>query len=194
MPSRRGRHAYQHRRLYIGFLDMPPCPVDVMSCGSSNFLINLGISILRSWRQIKYRTYINILMRQPKYKFGYGFSSLHKKYTTMDIPKDQKGVVFAYSGAPLEYKTIPVPQVGHDEVLVNIKYTGVCHTDLHAWKGILSVFSFDIGDWPPETKPNLVGGHEGAGIAVAVGSNVIDVKVGDHVGIKVVPSRFRHLS
>lgn len=35
------------------------------------------------------------------------------------------------------------------------------------------------------TKPNLVGGHEGAGIAVAVGENVHDVKVGDHVGIKV---------
>lgn len=112
----------------------------------------------------------------------------------MDIPKEQKGVIFAQSGAPLEYKTIPVPQVGHDEVLVNIKYTGVCHTDLHAWKGIFSVFSTDIGDWPLKTKPNLVGGHEGAGIAVAVGSNVNNVKVGDHVGIKVITSRFRHLS
>src|SRR5208282_5317425 len=103
----------------------------------------------------------------------------------MGIPKEQKAVIFAHSSAPLEYKTIPVPQVGHDEVLVNIKYTGVCHTDLHAWKGITSHFSADIGDWPLDTKPNLVGGHEGAGVAVAVGSNVNDVKIGDHVGIKV---------
>jgi D-arabinose 1-dehydrogenase-like Zn-dependent alcohol dehydrogenase len=43
-----------------------------------------------------------------------------------------------------------------------------------------------VGDWPLDTKPNLVGGHEGAGIAAAVGENVQDVKVGDHVGIKVV--------
>lgn len=42
-----------------------------------------------------------------------------------------------------------------------------------------------VGDWPLDTKPNLVGGHEGAGIAVAVGENVEDVKIGDHVGIKV---------
>jgi D-arabinose 1-dehydrogenase-like Zn-dependent alcohol dehydrogenase len=36
-----------------------------------------------------------------------------------------------------------------------------------------------------DTKPNLVGGHEGAGVAVAVGKDVHDVKIGDHVGIKV---------
>jgi D-arabinose 1-dehydrogenase-like Zn-dependent alcohol dehydrogenase len=43
----------------------------------------------------------------------------------------------------------------------------------------------DSGDWPLDTKPNLVGGHEGAGVAVAVGKDVHDVKIGDHVGIKV---------
>lgn len=41
----------------------------------------------------------------------------------MEIPKEQMGVVFARSGAPLEYKKIPVPKVGHDEVLINILYT-----------------------------------------------------------------------
>lgn len=43
-----------------------------------------------------------------------------------------------------------------------------------------------VGDWPLATKANLVGGHEGAGVAVAIGAAVKDVKVGDHVGIKVV--------
>jgi len=52
------------------------------------------------------------------------------------MAKEQMGVVFKTNNSPLEYKKITVPQVGHDEVLVNIKYTGVCHTDLHAWKGI----------------------------------------------------------
>jgi alcohol dehydrogenase, propanol-preferring len=53
----------------------------------------------------------------------------------MSIPKEQLGVVFKTNKAPLEYKKIPVPEVGNDEVLINIKFTGVCHTDLHAWKG-----------------------------------------------------------
>ena len=44
-----------------------------------------------------------------------------------------------------------------------------------------------VGDWPLDTKPNLVGGHEGAGVVVEVGSGVKDVNVGDHVGIKVSP-------
>ena len=55
------------------------------------------------------------------------------------IPTEQHGVIFATNNAPLEYKTIPVPKVGRDEVLVNIKYTGVCHTDLHAWKGTFCI-------------------------------------------------------
>jgi len=42
-----------------------------------------------------------------------------------------------------------------------------------------------VGDWPIPAKSNLVGDHEGAGIVVAVGSNVHDIKIGDHVGTKV---------
>jgi hypothetical protein len=54
------------------------------------------------------------------------------------------------------------------------KYSGVCHTDLHAV----------MGDWPVETKIPLVGGHEGAGVVVARGSLVDDVEIGDHAGVK----------
>lgn len=60
-------------------------------------------------------------------------------------------------------------------MLVNIKYSGVCHTDLHAVNG----------DWPLATKLPLVGGHEGAGVVVARGELVKDVEIGDHAGIKV---------
>jgi propanol-preferring alcohol dehydrogenase len=55
-----------------------------------------------------------------------------------------------------------------------VKYSGVCHTDLHAWKG----------DWPLPTKLPLVGGHEGAGIVVAKGSEVKNFEIGDYAGIK----------
>lgn len=72
------------------------------------------------------------------------------------------------------YKKIPVPKPGPDEVLVNIKFSGVCHTDLHAM----------LGDWPIAPKMPLVGGHEGAGVVVSRGELVKDVQIGDHVGIK----------
>lgn len=77
---------------------------------------------------------------------------------------------------PLEvvYKKVPVRTPGSDEVLVNIKYSGVCHTDLHAV----------LGDWPIPTKIPLIGGHEGAGVVVARGSNVTEIEIGDHAGIK----------
>ncbi|KAK8191768.1 chaperonin 10-like protein [Phyllosticta capitalensis] len=90
------------------------------------------------------------------------------------IPKTQMAQVFEKNGGPIEFKEIPVPEPGPDEVLINIKYSGVCHTDLHAWHG----------DWPLPTKLPLVGGHEGAGEVVKLGSLVNNVKVGDLAGVK----------
>lgn len=91
-----------------------------------------------------------------------------------EIPTTQWAQVVEKTGATPVYKQIPVAKPGADEVLVNIKYTGVCHTDLHAMKG----------DWPLATKMPLVGGHEGAGVVVARGELVKDVEIGDHVGVK----------
>lgn len=90
------------------------------------------------------------------------------------VPKEQWAQVIEKTGGPVEYKKIPVAKPGPDEVLVNIKFSGVCHTDLHALNG----------DWPLPTKLPLVGGHEGAGVVVAVGDLVTDVKIGDHAGVK----------
>ncbi len=92
-----------------------------------------------------------------------------------DIPEKQWAQVIEKTGGPVDYKQIPVAKPGPDEVLVNIKYSGVCHTDLHAING----------DWPLATKLPLVGGHEGAGVVVAKGELVTDVEIGDHAGIKV---------
>jgi propanol-preferring alcohol dehydrogenase len=68
-----------------------------------------------------------------------------------------------------------VQKPGPDEVLINVKFSGVCHTDLHAMEG----------DWPLATKLPLVGGHEGAGVVVAKGELVEDdIQIGDYAGIK----------
>lgn len=91
-----------------------------------------------------------------------------------NIPTEQWAQVIENVGGPVKYKKIPVQKPGPDEVLVNIKYSGVCHTDLHAVNG----------DWPIPTKLPLVGGHEGAGVVVAKGELVTDVEIGDHAGVK----------
>ena len=93
-----------------------------------------------------------------------------------NIPEKQWAQVIEKVGGPVEYKEIPVAKPGPGEVLVNIKYSGVCHTDLHAVNG----------DWPIPTKLPLVGGHEGAGYVVARGTGVTDedCKVGEAVGVK----------
>lgn len=95
-------------------------------------------------------------------------------YSQYTIPQLQKAVVFETNGGPLLYKDIAVPKPRPNELLINVKYSGVCHTDLHAWKG----------DWPLPTKLPLVGGHEGAGIVVGMGESVVGWKLGDLAGIK----------
>lgn len=94
---------------------------------------------------------------------------------TENIPKTQKAAVYDDYNSPLEIRDIPVPEIGADEVLVKIQFSGVCHTDLHAWHG----------DFPlPIKKPPIVGGHEGAGYIVKMGANVTNWKLGDRAGVK----------
>ncbi|PKS04915.1 hypothetical protein jhhlp_008280 [Lomentospora prolificans] len=90
------------------------------------------------------------------------------------IPTEQWAQVLEKTGGPITYKKIPVQKPGPDEVLINVKYSGVCHTDLHAV----------MGDWPLDTKLPLVGGHEGAGVVVAKGELVEEIEIGDYAGIK----------
>lgn len=92
----------------------------------------------------------------------------------MSIPKLQWAQVADKAGGPLELRQIPVPTPGPDEILVKIRYSGVCHTDLHAMKG----------DWPLPVKFPLVGGHEGAGHVVGKGELVKEFEIGDAAGIK----------
>jgi L-iditol 2-dehydrogenase len=67
----------------------------------------------------------------------------------------------------------PAP-VGDNEVRVNVKYCGVCGTDIHIYEG-------DGGS--ADVKPNTIIGHEFSGVIAEVGKNVKNLKVGDRVSI-----------
>lgn len=83
---------------------------------------------------------------------------------------DVKAAVAYEPGKPLTIETIHLegPQAG--EVLVEIKATGVCHTDAYTLSGK-----------DPEGLFPAILGHEGAGVVVEVGSGVTSLKPGDHV-------------
>lgn len=73
---------------------------------------------------------------------------------------------------PLTPTTVERRDVGPHDVLIEIKYCGICHSDLHNVRG----------EWGPATYP-LVPGHEIAGIVTEVGSEVTRHAVGDRVGV-----------
>jgi alcohol dehydrogenase, propanol-preferring len=76
-------------------------------------------------------------------------------------------------GRPLEIQDRPIPTPGPDQVLVRMEASGLCHTDIHAWRG----------DWPVKPTPPFVPGHEGVGIVEAIGAGVTRVGEGDRVAI-----------
>lgn len=83
-----------------------------------------------------------------------------------------KAAVVHELGGKLVVDDVAIPTPGPLDALVKVEYSGVCHTDLHAAHG----------DWPVKPTPPFIPGHEGAGVVVAVGSEVTRVKVGDRVG------------
>ncbi|GAA5199684.1 NAD(P)-dependent alcohol dehydrogenase [Arthrobacter gyeryongensis] len=68
--------------------------------------------------------------------------------------------------------TIERRDVGAHDVLIEIKYAGICHSDIHTVRG----------DWGPQSYP-LAPGHEIAGIITEIGPEVTSHKVGDRVGV-----------
>jgi threonine 3-dehydrogenase len=71
-------------------------------------------------------------------------------------------------GLWLEHR--PVPEIGPDDVLIRVRKTGICGTDIHIW---------NWDDWAQRTVPvPLVTGHEFAGEIVELGRNVTDLTIG----------------
>ena len=83
---------------------------------------------------------------------------------------DSRAAIAFEAGKPLEIETVQLDGPKAGEVLVEIKATGICHTD-----------EFTRSGADPEGLFPAVLGHEGAGIVVDVGDGVTSVAKGDHV-------------
>ena len=83
---------------------------------------------------------------------------------------DVRAAVAFEAGKPLEITTVQLEGPRAGEVLVEIKATGICHTD-----------EFTLSGADPEGIFPAILGHEGAGVVVDVGPGVRSLKKGDHV-------------
>ena len=81
-----------------------------------------------------------------------------------------RAAVARAAGKPLTIEEVDLEGPKAGEVLVEIKATGVCHTDAYTLSG---------AD-PEGIFPSILG-HEGAGVVVETGPGVTSVKTGDHV-------------
>jgi len=76
------------------------------------------------------------------------------------------------AGQPLAPTVIERRAVGPDDVLIQIEFAGICHSDIHTVNG----------DWGPQPFP-VVPGHEIVGVVTEVGSAPTRHRVGDRVGV-----------
>ncbi len=83
---------------------------------------------------------------------------------------DVRAAVAFEAGKPLEIVTVQLEGPKEGEVMIEIKATGICHTDAFTLSG----------DDPEGVFPAILG-HEGAGVVVEVGAGVKSLKMGDHV-------------
>jgi threonine 3-dehydrogenase len=84
-----------------------------------------------------------------------------------------KALVKARSEPGIWMEDRPVPQIGPEDVLVKVRKTGICGTDIH-------IYNWD--EWARKTVPvPMVTGHEYAGEIAAIGSDVKNLKVGQRV-------------
>jgi len=75
-------------------------------------------------------------------------------------------------GEALVPTTISRRDLGPNDVLIEIKFSGICHSDIHTVRG----------EWGPKPYP-LVVGHEIAGIVTGLGADVTTHQIGDRVGV-----------
>ena len=83
---------------------------------------------------------------------------------------DVRAAVAFAAGQPLQIETVQLEGPREGEVLVEIKATGICHTDKYTLSGA-----------DPEGLFPAILGHEGAGVVVDVGPGVTSLTKGDHV-------------
>lgn len=90
----------------------------------------------------------------------------------MNLPETMKAMVLEKKGERLKEKTVPVPRINSNQVLIKIAACGVCRTDLHI-----------IDQELTNPKLPLIPGHEIVGRVVKVGENVRKFKINERVGV-----------
>ena len=86
---------------------------------------------------------------------------------------EMKALAKTSPGPGLEMIHAPVPEIGPEDVLIRVKKTGICGTDIHIW---------DWDEWAAKTVPvPLITGHEFAGEIVEMSRNVEGLHLGQRV-------------
>ncbi len=80
--------------------------------------------------------------------------------------------VVVHEPGNVRVEDVPMPEVGPKDALVQVAACGICGTDIHIIDG----------EFPPTTYPIIIG-HEFGGTVTQIGSDVVDFKVGDRVGV-----------
>ena len=80
-----------------------------------------------------------------------------------------KAAVFEKVGV-IKVKEVPMPEIGDDDVLIKIKFTGICGTDWSIYNG-----------WYSADKLPMIPGHEFSGVIAKIGKNAKGVNEGDRV-------------
>jgi len=89
------------------------------------------------------------------------------------MPRTMKALVKKFPEPGMWMDEVPVPSIGANDVLIRIKKTAICGTDVH-------IYNWD--EWSQKTVPvPMVTGHEYVGVIEEVGSDVVDYKPGDRV-------------
>ncbi|MFB7516783.1 NAD(P)-dependent alcohol dehydrogenase [Streptomyces sp. NPDC056144] len=91
---------------------------------------------------------------------------------TTTTPGTVAAIAVPAANAPLERTTVPRRAVGEHDVLIDIKFAGICHSDIHQARD----------GWGEGIFP-MVPGHEIAGVVAEVGPGVTKFQVGDRVGV-----------
>lgn len=89
----------------------------------------------------------------------------------MSLPTITRAAVLVETGQPLQIMDLQLPALKPGQVLVEMDYAGVCHTQLHEVRGKRG---------PDHFLPHVLG-HEGAGTVLALGDGVTKVKTGQRV-------------
>ncbi|MBP6899586.1 MAG: zinc-dependent alcohol dehydrogenase [Burkholderiaceae bacterium] len=92
------------------------------------------------------------------------------------LPTQMHAAVMQGFGQPLALRQQPLPEPAEDEVLLQVRACGVCHSDLHILDG-------DTPAFKPITKPELIPGHEVVGTVLRLGTGVRQLALGQRVGV-----------